>query len=72
MESNRKFHQNSEDSKSNMLNVIREIKEEFLNKYDENFIIESMMRVSDDLEDLRLYLSNTLINQGKLFICYSK
>ena len=72
MESNRKFHQNSEDSKSNMLNVIREIKEEFLNKYDENFIIESMMRVSDDLEDLRLYLSNTLINQGKFFICYSK
>jgi hypothetical protein len=50
-----------------MLNIIREIKEEFLNKYDENFIIESMMRVSDNLDDLRLYLSNTLINQGKTF-----
>jgi hypothetical protein len=51
-----------------MLNVIGGIKEEFLNKYDENFIIESMMRVSDNLDDLKLYLSNTLNNQGKIFI----
>ncbi len=50
---------------NSVINIIRQIRGEFQNKFDENFIIESLMKLSDDVESLRIYLSNPVINYSK-------
>jgi hypothetical protein len=50
---------------NSVLKIIKQIKEEFQNKYEENFIIESLMKLSDDVEVLRIYLSNPFLNNSK-------
>ena len=47
--------------KTTLLSLLCQIREEFSN-YSESFIIESLMRLSNDINDLRYYLSDPLRN----------
>ncbi len=49
----------------NTLELIKSLKTEYNNKYNENFIIEILMKVSNDVDDLKQYLNNPHTNIGK-------
>ncbi len=49
----------------NTLEIIRSIKAEYSNKYSENFIIETLMKVSNDVDDLKQYLNNPHASRGR-------
>jgi hypothetical protein len=56
-----------DDQKTKLTINLNKIKQEF-SHYPESFIMESLVRVSNDLDDLKLFLSDTVKYIGKLIM----
>ncbi len=67
----KKSQENSVELKKSLttLEIVKTIKSEYSSKYCENFIIETLMKVSGNLNDLKIYLSNPYLNKGKINKC---
>ena len=53
-----------------ILQIIKSIKKEFENKFSENIIIENLMKASNNVDDLIMYLRDPICNKGKIIFKY--